>query len=100
MELEFSGTCDWQTSDKIGSYSKTVIILFVCEIILALVLLFIPGVSRYINSGDYYSIGICDSHVCVERHLLCDDGEAGIRYALTGTATGIISMLGYLPILI
>ena len=93
----FSAPVIGKISDKIGSYSKTVIILFVCEIILALVLLFIPGSAGTLIPAIITVLAFATVMYALRGIYYATMGEAGIPVALTGTATGIISVLGYLP---
>lgn len=93
----FSAPIIGKISDKIGSYSKTVIGLFVCEIILAVVLLFIPGTGGALIPAIITVLAFATVMYALRGIYYATMGEAGIPFALTGTATGIISVIGYLP---
>lgn len=93
----FSAPVIGKISDKVGSYSKTVIALFICEIILAAVLLFIPGTGGALVPAIIVVLAFATVMYALRGIYYATMGEAGIPLALTGTATGIISVIGYLP---
>lgn len=93
----FSAPIIGKISDKIGSYSKTVIGLFVCEITLAVVLLLIPGAGGALVPAIITVLAFATVMYALRGIYYATMGEAGIPFALTGTATGIISVIGYLP---
>lgn len=93
----FSAPIIGKISDKIGSYSKTVIGLFVCEITLAVVLLLIPGTGGALVPAIITVLAFATVMYALRGIYYATMGEAGIPFALTGTATGIISVIGYLP---
>lgn len=93
----FSAPIIGKIADKVGSYSKTVIALFVCEIILAAFLLFMPGTAGALIPAIITVLAFATVMYALRGVYYATMGEAGIPMALTGTATGIISVLGYLP---
>lgn len=74
----FSAPVIGKISDKIGSYSKTVIILFVCEIILALVLLFIPGSAGTLIPAIITVLAFATVMYALRGIYYATMGEAGI----------------------
>ncbi len=93
----FSAPIIGKISDKVGSYSKTVIGLFICEIILALILFFMPGTGGALIPAIITVLAFATVMYALRGIYYATMGEAGIPLALTGTATGIISVIGYLP---
>ena len=93
----FSAPIIGKFSDKVVSYSKSVIGLFICEIILALILFFTPGTGGALIPAIITVLAFATVMYALRGIYYATMGEAGIPLALTGTATGIISVIGYLP---
>lgn len=93
----FSAPIIGKISDKVGSYSKTVIALFTIEIILAAVLLMIPGNQNILIAAIITVLAFATVMYALRGIYYATMGEARVPLALTGTATGIISVIGYLP---
>lgn len=93
----FSAPIIGKISDKVGSYSKTIIALFIIEIILASCLLFIPGNQNALIAAIITVLAFATVMYALRGIYYATMGEAKVPLALTGTATGIISVIGYLP---
>jgi predicted MFS family arabinose efflux permease len=93
----FSAPVIGKIADKVGSYSKTVIALLTVEIVLALALLLLPGQPSVIIIAVILVLSFAVVMYALRGVYYATMGEAGVPYALTGTATGIISVIGYLP---
>ncbi len=83
----FSAPIMGKIADKTSSYSKMVMGLFVVEIVFAALLLVIPGKSSM----------LIPAIVTVRGIYVATMGEAGVPKEFTGTATGIICAIGFLP---
>jgi predicted MFS family arabinose efflux permease len=93
----FSAPIIGKIADKVGSYSKTVIGLLIIEIILATALLILPGQPSVVILAIILVLCFAVVMYALRGVYYATMGEAGVPYALTGTATGIISVVGYLP---
>lgn len=93
----FSAPIIGKISDRVGSYSKTIIALFIIEIILATVLLLLPGNSNILIAAIITVLAFATVMYAIRGIYYASMGEARVPVALTGTATGIISVIGYLP---
>ena len=93
----FSAPIIGKISDKVGSYTKTLIGLFVVEMILGVVLILIPGQTNFLILAIIVVLALATVYYAVRGVYYATMGEAGVPVAMTGTATGIISVIGYLP---
>ena len=93
----FSAPVIGKISDKVGSYTKTLIGLFVAEIVLGAILLVIPGKTNFLVLAIVVVLALATVYYAVRGVYYATMGEAGVPVAMTGTATGIISVIGYLP---
>ena len=93
----FSAPIIGKISDKVGSYTKTLIGLFAVEMILGVVLILIPGQTNFLILAIIVVLALATVYYAVRGVYYATMGEAGVPVAMTGTATGIISVIGYLP---
>lgn len=93
----FSAPIIGKVSDKVGSYTKTLIGLFVIEIIFGIALIAIPGKPNFLILAIVVVLALATVYYAVRGVYYATMGEAGVPVAMTGTATGIISVIGYLP---
>lgn len=93
----FSAPIIGKISDKVSSYVKMVIILFAAEIVAAVFLLIVPEGQNYLTIGIVAVLAIATVMYAMRGVYYATMGEAGVPIAMTGTATGIISVVGYLP---
>ena len=93
----FSAPIIGKISDKVGSYTKTLIGLFAVEMILGAVLILIPGQPNFLILAIIVVLALATVYYAVRGVYYATMGEAGVPVAMTGTATGIISVIGYLP---
>ena len=93
----FSAPIIGKVSDKVGSYTKTLIGLFVIEIIFGIALIVIPGKPNFLILAIVVVLALATVYYAVRGVYYATMGEAGVPVAMTGTATGIISVIGYLP---
>lgn len=93
----FSAPIIGKISDKVSSYIKMVIILFVAEIVFAVFLLIIPEGQSSLIIGVVAVLAFATVMYAMRGVYYATMGEAGVPIAMTGTATGIISVVGYLP---
>ena len=93
----FSAPIIGKISDKVGSYTKTLIGLFAVEMILGAVLILIPGRQNFLILAIIVVLALATVYYAVRGVYYATMGEAGVPVAMTGTATGIISVIGYLP---
>lgn len=85
-------------TDKVKvPYSISVIILLVAEIVMTTVLLLTPGNPSYVIVCVVIVLAFAAAMYALRGVYYATMGEAGVPVALTGTATGIISVIGYLP---
>ena len=93
----FSAPIMGKISDKTSSYSKMVMGLFVVEIIFAALLLFIPGKPNMLIPAIVTVIAFATVMYAIRGIYFATMGEAGVPKEFTGTATGIICAIGFLP---
>ena len=93
----FSAPIIGKISDKVGSYTKTLIGLFLIEIIFGVALIAIPGKPNFLILAIVVVLALATVYYAVRGVYYATMGEAGVPVAMTGTATGIISVIGYLP---
>lgn len=93
----FSAPIIGKITDKVTSYSKSVIALLLVEIVFCVALLLIPGEPSFITLVIVMVLAFSVAMYATRGVYYATMGEAGIPLALTGTATGIISVIGYLP---
>lgn len=93
----FSAPIIGKMSDKVSSYIKMVIILFVAEIVFAALLLVIPEGQSSLMIAVVTVLAFATVMYALRGVYYATMGEAGVPIAMTGTATGIISVVGYLP---
>lgn len=93
----FSAPLIGKISDKVGSYTKTLVGLFIIEIVLGVVLILIPGKPNFLILSIVVVLALATVYYAVRGVYYATMGEAGVPVAMTGTATGIISVIGYLP---
>lgn len=87
-----------KVTDKVkSSYSHSVIVLLLCEIVLTVILLIIPGNPSYVVLCIITVLAFAAAMYALRGVYYATMGEAGVPIAMTGTATGIISVIGYLP---
>lgn len=84
-------------TDHASSYSKSCIVLFLVEIALTAVLLALPGDPNYVIACVVVVLAFAAAMYSLRGVYYATMGEAGVPLAMTGTATGIISVIGYLP---
>ena len=84
-------------TDHASSYSKSCIVLFLFEIMLTAVLLILPGDPNYVIACVVVVLAFAAAMYSLRGVYYATMGEAGVPLAMTGTATGIISVIGYLP---
>ena len=93
----FSAPIIGKISDKVGSYTKTLIGLFAAEIVMGVILIAIPGETNFLLLAIIVVLALATVYYAVRGVYYATMGEAGVPVAMTGTATGIISVIGYLP---
>lgn len=85
-------------TDKVKvPYSISVIVLLCAEIVMTVVLLLTPGDPSYVILCVVIVLAFAAAMYALRGVYYATMGEAGVPVALTGTATGIISVIGYLP---
>ena len=84
-------------SDRASSYSRACIILLLCEIVLTAVLLIVPGNPSYVMICVVTVLAFAAAMYALRGVYYATMGEAGVPLSMTATATGIISVIGYLP---
>ena len=85
----FSAPIIGKISDKVGSYTKTLIGLFAVEMILGAVLILIPGQPNFLILAIIVVLALATVYYAVRGVYYATMGEAGVPVAMTGTATGI-----------
>ena len=78
-------------------YSVSVIILLVLEIVMTTILLVLPGEPSVLIISIVVILAFACFMYALRGVYYATLGEAGVPVALTGTATGVISVIGYLP---
>lgn len=84
-------------TDKATSYSKSCIVLLICEIVLTLGLILIPSNPSAVTLCIVLVLIFAAAMYSLRGVYYATMGEAGVPVAMTATATGIISVIGYLP---
>lgn len=85
-------------TDKVKlPYSVSVMILLGLEIVMTLILLIMPGDPSVIVVCIIAILAFACFMYALRGVYYATLGEAGVPIAMTGTATGIISVIGYLP---
>ncbi|MBQ6214513.1 MAG: MFS transporter [Oscillospiraceae bacterium] len=84
-------------TDHASSYSRSCIVLLLIEIVLTIVLLIIPGQPSYVVLCIIVVLAFAAAMYSLRGVYYATMGEAGVPVAMTATATGIISVIGYLP---
>ena len=67
------------------------------EIIFGIALIAIPGKPNFLILAIVVVLALATVYYAVRGVYYATMGEAGVPVAMTGTATGIISVIGYLP---
>lgn len=93
----FSAPFFGKMADKMGSPAKMTVILMLLQAILGLVFYFIPGVPGYLTLAVVTVIIFSVFMYGALGIYYATMGEATVPVGMTGTAVGIISVLGYLP---
>ncbi len=93
----FSAPIIGKISDKVGSYTTTLIGLFIIEIVFGAILIALPGKANLLILAIVVVLALATVYYAVRGVYYATMGEAGVPVAMTGTATGIISVIGYLP---
>ena len=85
-------------TDKVKvPYSVSVITLLVLEIVMTAILLILPGEPSVLIVSIVVILAFASFMYALRGVYYATLGEAGVPVALTGTATGVISVIGYLP---
>lgn len=85
-------------TDKVKvPYSVSVIALLVLEIVMTAILLILPGEPSVLIVSIVVILAFASFMYALRGVYYATLGEAGVPVALTGTATGVISVIGYLP---
>lgn len=84
-------------TDHASSYSKSCIVLLLCEIVLTLGLILIPSQPSAVVICVVLVLIFAAAMYSLRGVYYATMGEAGVPVAMTATATGIISVIGYLP---
>lgn len=85
-------------TDKVKvPYSVSVMALLVLEIIMTAILLILPGEPSVLIISIVVILAFAAFMYALRGVYYATLGEAGVPVALTGTATGVISVIGYLP---
>lgn len=84
-------------SDRAKSYSTACIVLLLCEIVFTAVLLVTPGNPSYVMVCVVAVLAFATMMYALRGVYYATMGEAGVPLGMTATATGIISVIGYLP---
>ena len=85
-------------TDKVKvQYSTSVIILLALEIVTTAILLILPGDPSVLVVCIIAILAFASFMYALRGVYYATLGEAGVPLAMTGTATGIISVIGYLP---
>ena len=85
-------------TDKVKvPYSTSVIILLALEIVTTAILLILPGDPSVLVVCIIAILAFASFMYALRGVYYATLGEAGVPLAMTGTATGIISVIGYLP---
>jgi len=85
-------------TDKVKvPYSVSCIALLALEIVCTAVLLILPGEPNYVMVCIVAVLAFACFMYALRGVYYATMGEAGVPVAMTGTATGIISVIGYLP---
>lgn len=85
-------------TDKVKvPYSVSVIILLLLEIVMTTILLVLPGEPSVLIISIVVILAFACFMYALRGVYYATLGEAGVPVALTGTATGVISVIGYLP---
>lgn len=85
-------------TDKVKvPYSVSVIVLLVLEIAMTTILLILPGEPSVLIVSIVVILAFASFMYALRGVYYATLGEAGVPVAMTGTATGVISVIGYLP---
>jgi nitrate/nitrite transporter NarK len=84
-------------SDHAKSYSRACIVLLLCEIVFTGVLHATPGNPSYVMVCVVAVLAFATVMYALRGVYYATMGEAGVPLGMTATATGIISVIGYLP---
>lgn len=84
-------------SDRASSYSKACIVLLCAEIVFTGILLLVPGNPSYVMICVVTVLAFAAAMYALRGVYYATMGEAGVPLSMTATATGIISVIGYLP---
>lgn len=84
-------------TDKSTSYAKACIVLLIAEIAITLGLIAIPSNPSAVTICIVLVLTFAAAMYALRGVYYATMGEAGVPVAMTATATGIISVIGYLP---
>ncbi|MGI6029817.1 MAG: MFS transporter [Candidatus Heteroscillospira sp.] len=84
-------------SDKATKYTTPTLVLLVAEIALTAILLFIPSQPAYVMVCITAVLVFAAAMYSLRGVYYATMSEAGVPLGMTATATGIISVVGYLP---
>lgn len=85
-------------TDKVKvPYSVSCMALLALEIVMTAILLIVPGEPSYVMVCIVVVLAFACFMYALRGVYYATMGEAGVPVSMTGTATGIISVIGYLP---